>query len=92
VSGCGLDHWSSVPGSGCGLDHWSSVPRSHHTTFKTPDYDSYLKSLHFIINFTFIILSISSSCFSFIFASDIFVLTSLTTAIAKILAQIQRIR
>jgi hypothetical protein len=35
----------------------------------------YLTSLHFIINFTFIILSSSSSCFSFIFASDIFVLT-----------------
>jgi hypothetical protein len=43
----------------------------------------YLTSLHFIINFTFILLSSSSSCFSFIFASDIFVLTSLTTAIAK---------
>jgi hypothetical protein len=44
---------------------------------------SYLTSLHFIVNFTFIILSSSSSCFSVIFAGDIFVLTPLTTAIAK---------
>jgi hypothetical protein len=51
-----------------------------------------LTSLHFIVNFTVIILSSSSLCFNFIFASDIFVLTSLTTAIANILAQIQRIR
>jgi hypothetical protein len=44
-----------------------------------------------IVNFKFILLSSSSSCFSFIFASDIFVLTSLQQ-LPKILAQIQRIR
>jgi hypothetical protein len=37
----------------------------------------------FKVNFTFILLSSSSSCFSLMFASDILVLTSLTTAIAK---------
>jgi hypothetical protein len=50
----------------------------HHTTIL---YLTILPFYHF--NLTFILLSSSSSCFSFIFASDIFVLTSLTTAIAK---------
>jgi hypothetical protein len=36
-----------------------------------------------VIRVTYSVTYILASCFSFIFASDIFVLTSLTTAIAK---------